>query len=107
MDRLSSRPERTPLDSCPPVERADLLVKEDAVLVANIVVETLPGQAQTVAERMGRIDGMGEASADGDHRVIATWSVPDNDTIEGLSEVLHAFNPEIVEVYPTLVSREE
>lgn len=76
------------------------------MLVANIVVETLPGKARTVAERMGHIKGMGSLSADGDHRVIATWMVPDSDTSEGLSEVLHAMNPEIVQVYPTLAGEE-
>ncbi len=76
------------------------------MLVASIVVETLPGKARAVAERMGHLKGMGALSADGDHRVVATWTVPDNDTVEGLSEVLHAMNPEIVEVYPTLVAEE-
>ena len=76
------------------------------MLVASIVVETLPGMARAVAERMGHLKGMGRLSADGDHRVVATWTVPDNDTVEGLSEVLHAMNPEIVEVYPTLVAEE-
>jgi hypothetical protein len=73
------------------------------MLVANIVVETLPGEAQRVAERMGRLKGMGALSADCDHRVIALWTVPDNDTLEGLSEVLQALNPEIVQVFPTVV----
>lgn len=77
------------------------------MLVANVVVETLPGKALTVAERMGRIQGMEPPSADGDHRVSATWRVPDGDTLEGLSEVLHAMNPEIVEVFPTVVGRED
>ncbi len=76
------------------------------MLVASIVVETLPGKARAVAERMGHLKGMGAHSADGDHRVVATWTVPDNDTVEGLSEVLHAMNPEIVQVYPTLVAEE-
>jgi hypothetical protein len=77
------------------------------VLLANIVVETLPGKAQAVAERMGRLQGMGALAADGDHRVTATWKVHDNDTVEGLSEVLQAMNPEIVQVYPALVGEEE
>jgi len=76
------------------------------MLVANIVVETLPGMARAVAERMGRIQGMVSPSPEGDHRVVATWKVPESDTLEGLSEVLHAMNPEIVEVYPTLVGDE-
>ena len=77
-----------------------------AMMVASIVIETLPGQARTVAERMGRLKGMGPLAADGDHRVLATWTVPDSDTLEGLSEVLQALNPEIVGVSPTPVGEE-
>ena len=77
------------------------------MLVARIVVETLPGKANLVAERMGHITGMASPSAEGDHRVTATWKVPDGDTQEGLSEVLQAFNPEIVHVYPTFVGQED
>jgi hypothetical protein len=77
------------------------------MLVANVVVETLPGKAHTVAERMGSIKGLGSLSADSDHRVSATWRVPDGDTVEGLSEVLQAMNPEIIQVYPTLVGQED
>jgi len=77
------------------------------MLVAKIVVETLPGKASLVAEHMGHIKGMAASSADGDHRVTATWKVPDCDTLEGLSEVLQALNPEIVQVFPTLVGEED
>jgi len=55
---------------------------------------------------MGHIKGMASLSADGDHTVTATWTVPDSDNCEGLCEVLHAMNPEIVEVSPTLVGEE-
>ena len=39
-------------------------------------------------------------SVDGDHRVLATWNVPDgqNPEPEGLSEVLRAMSEEILEV---------
>ena len=73
------------------------------MLVANIVVETLPGKAHTVAERMGSVRGMEGLAADGDCRVTATWKVPNDDALESLCEVLHALNPEIIEVSPTLV----
>ena len=76
-------------------------------MLANIVVETLPGKAQAVAERMGRLKGMGALLAEGDHRVTGTWKVPDWDTVEGLSEVLQAMNPEIVQVYPAFVGEDE
>jgi hypothetical protein len=75
--------------------------------VASIVVETLPGAARTVAERMGHLQGMGSLSADGDHRILAVWRVRDGDTLEGLSEALHAMNPEIVEVFPSLLAEED
>lgn len=77
------------------------------MLVASIVIETLPGHARTVADRMGRLKGMGALAAEGDHRVVATWTVPDCDNLEGLSEVLHALNPEIVEVCPTPIGEDQ
>lgn len=77
------------------------------MLVARIVVETLPGKADLVAEQMGHITGMASLSAEGDHCVTATWKVPDGDTLEGLSEVLQALNPDIVHVYPTFVGQED
>jgi hypothetical protein len=39
--------------------------------------------------------------------VTATWKVPEWDNVEGLSEVLQAMNPEIVQVYPSLVGEED
>jgi hypothetical protein len=77
------------------------------MLVAKIVVETQPGKASLVATHLGLIKGMAGPAADGDHRVTATWKVPDGDTVEGLCEVLQALNPEIVQVYPSLVEEED
>jgi hypothetical protein len=77
------------------------------MLVAKIVVETQPGKATLVATHLGQIKGMAAPSADGDHRVTATWKVPDGDTVEGLCEVLQALNPEILQVYPALVEEDE
>jgi hypothetical protein len=72
------------------------------MLVADLVIETLPGMAPAVGERMGRINGMAGVSAEGDHRIHARWTVQERHTLEGLSEVLQAMNPEIVEVFSTL-----
>jgi hypothetical protein len=75
--------------------------------LAKIEVETLPGRARAVAEDMGHIKGMAGLAASGDHRVVATWSLPDSDNLEGLREVLQALNPDILEVYPTFVGDEQ
>jgi len=77
------------------------------MLIARVVVETLPGHARTVAERMSQLSGMGSLFTESDHRLIADWKVPSTGTTEGISEVLQAMNPEIVVVYPTLVSEED
>jgi hypothetical protein len=77
------------------------------MLVANIVVETLPGKAEAVAERLARLRGMGALAHTGDDRLTAIWKVPDCDNVEGLSEVLQAMNPEIVHVYPAFVGEED
>ncbi len=70
------------------------------MLVTNIVLETQPGRARSVADLMGHIRGVELLSVDGDHRVLVTWNVPDgqNPEPEGLSEVLRAMSEEILEV---------
>lgn len=77
------------------------------MLIARVVVDTLPGTAKTVAARMARLHGMGPPSAENDRRVVAEWRVPSGDNREGIAEVLQAMNPEIVEVHPTLVGEED
>jgi hypothetical protein len=70
------------------------------VLVTNIVLETQPGRARSVADLMGRLQGMELLSVEGDHRVKATFRVPSGQhpEPEGLSEVLRAMSGEILEV---------
>ena len=75
--------------------------------VTNIVLETQPGRARSVADLMGQIRGMGLPTVEGDHRVLATWSIPEghHPEPEGLSEVLRAMSEEILEV--ALLGEEE
>ena len=63
----------------------------------------------TTGRRRRRTNGVngGGAVAESDHRLTADWKVPSTDNTEGISEVLHAMNPEIVVVYPTLMSEED
>jgi hypothetical protein len=77
------------------------------MLITRVVVETLPGHAGTVAERMAHLTGIGSLCAESDCRVVADWKVPSCDTTVGISEVLQAMNPEIIVVYPTLISEED
>jgi hypothetical protein len=70
------------------------------MLKTNVVVETQPGRASSVAEVIGNLRGMEAILVDGDHRVMATWTVPDGQQPEpeGVSEVLRAMSDEILVV---------
>lgn len=70
------------------------------MLRTNVAVLTLPGKARSVADLIGQLKGMELIRVEGDHRVIATWNVPDdhNPEPEGFSEVLRAMSAEILEV---------
>ena len=75
--------------------------------VTNIVLETQPGRAHSVAELMGQVKGMELLSVQGDCRVLATWSIPEGQhpEPEGLSEVLRAMTEDVLQV--ALLGEEE
>ena len=70
------------------------------MLVTNIVLETQPGRARSVADLVGQMKGIALLGVPSDHRVLATWHVPEglNPEPEGLSEVLRAMSEEILGV---------
>ena len=45
------------------------------MLIARVVVETLPGQVRVVAERMALLSGMGSLCTESDHRLIAKQAI--------------------------------
>ena len=70
------------------------------MLVTNIVLETQPGRARSVADFVGQMKGIALLGVPSDDRVLATWQVPEgqNPEPEGLSEVLRALSEEILGV---------
>ena len=68
--------------------------------VTQIILRTQPGRARFVADLMGHVQGMGLLSVEDDHRVRATWTIPDghHPEPEGLSEVLRAMSEDVLEV---------
>ena len=53
------------------------------MFMTSLVVETQPGRTAAVAQRMAHLPGIEVSAAEGDHRVVATWRAPDDDTLEG------------------------
>jgi len=70
------------------------------MLVTSLVLTTRPGRAQSVADLVGRLQGMERLSVEGDRSVLVTWHIPDGQHAEpeGLSEVLRAMSEEILHV---------
>ncbi len=75
--------------------------------VANIIVETQPGKARSVADLISGLKGVELQQVESDHKVLATWCFPEdqNPEPEGVTEVLQAMTGEIVGV--ALVDEEE
>jgi hypothetical protein len=71
------------------------------MIMATVVIETQPGQAFRVAQRMLGIQGLGPLRVADHHRLSGLWWLPEGDTAEGLSEALQAMDPDIVAVIPT------
>jgi hypothetical protein len=73
------------------------------VIVAGVVIETLPGRAPCVAERIGGSRGLRLAGGDGDRHLAAVIEAGDGRTLEAWAEELLRSDDEIVGVFPTYV----
>jgi hypothetical protein len=73
------------------------------VIVAGVIIETLPGQAGPVAARLAGIEGVAIHGGDGDRRLAAVWSAPSGPAFEEEAETLLRADESIVGIYPTFV----
>lgn len=76
------------------------------MLIAGVIVETRPGQAAAVAERLNGVSGLAVQGHDGGHRVAAVWSAPEGAQLETLSRLLVDSQPDVLGVFPTFVGRD-
>ena len=76
-------------------------------VVAGVVVETLPGHARVVAERLGLNPGLSIRGDDGDRRIAAVFTGEDGRGLEALAERLLREDEAIVGLFPTLVARDD
>ena len=75
-------------------------------VIAGVVVETLPGLAAAVAERLGALPGLSVRGDDGDRKVAVVFTGADGAALEALGEELLRADEAIVGVFPTLVGRD-
>ena len=74
------------------------------MIVAGVVIETVPGAAPRVAARLLHEPGLNLQGGDGDRRLAAVFTGPAGGALEALAErLVHAF-PEVIGVFPTYVA---
>ena len=78
----------------------------DRVIVAGVVIETVPGAAPRVAARLLHEPGLELLGGDGDRRLAAMFTGPAGGALEALAErLVHAF-PDVIGVFPTYVAED-
>lgn len=77
------------------------------MVVAGLVIETLPTKARGVAERLGRWPGLEIHGDDGDHRLAAVWTGESGEDLERASEEIIATDDDVLGIFPTFVGQDD
>jgi hypothetical protein len=77
------------------------------VIVAGVVIETVPGAAPRVAARLLREPALDLEGGDGDRRLAAVFTGPDGAALRQLGDRLLAEDPDVLGVFPTFVADED
>jgi nitrate reductase NapAB chaperone NapD len=75
-------------------------------VVAGVVIQTAPGRASKVADRLASIDGLELVGDDGDARLAAVWRAPSGGALERAVEALVRHDEQVLGVFPTFVGSE-
>ena len=77
------------------------------MIVAGILIETVPGAAGRVAARLVVRDDVEVTGGDGDSRVALVCEAADGAALEAFAERLVAQDEEILGVFPTFVGDDQ
>jgi nitrate reductase NapAB chaperone NapD len=73
------------------------------VIVAGVIIETLPGCAAAVAARLASVEGVTIHGGDGDRQLAAVWAASSAGALEDEAEHLLRADESIVGIFPTFV----
>ncbi len=76
------------------------------MVISGVVVETVAGQANAVAARLARVEGVKIAGSDGDHKLATVWHAEDAASLQRAAEQLLASDADILGIYPTFVGND-
>ena len=74
------------------------------MIVAGVVVQTVPSRASAVAHRLSALPGFEVKNTDGDSRIAAVWTGESGEDLEALGEGLVAEDWDILGVFPTFAA---
>ncbi|MCA1732513.1 MAG: hypothetical protein LC732_02800 [Acidobacteria bacterium] len=77
------------------------------MIIAGVVIQTLPGQAPEVAMRLTGVEGLSLRGGDGEDRIAAVWSTETPQSLESLAESLVNTDESILGVFPVFVGDDE
>jgi len=76
------------------------------MIIAGVVIETAPGWAAVVAERLQGCEGLQICGNDGNRRLAGVWEAASSAELERLARELVGSQEDILGVYPTLVAED-
>lgn len=76
------------------------------MVVAGVVIQTLPDRAGAVAERLGSVPGLQVRGDDGDSRIAAVWRGASGEDLEEMGEALVEMDREVLGLFPTFAGEE-
>jgi nitrate reductase NapAB chaperone NapD len=76
------------------------------MIVAGVVIRTLPGSTARVEGRLGRFQGLRVQGSDGEGRLAAVWEGESGRALESFAEELLAADEEVLGVFPVYVGEE-
>lgn len=77
------------------------------MIVAGVVIETVPGAAPRVAARLLKEAGLELHGGDGDRRLAAVFTAPSGADLEAFAERIVRDDAEVLGVFPTYVADED
>jgi len=77
------------------------------VIIAGVIIETLPGRAACVSARLVNIQGLTLHGGDGNSRIAAVWNSGTAQSLEEEVGSLVELDEDVVGVYPTFVAEDE
>ena len=79
---------------------------EQSMIIAGVVIETAPGRAVTVAQRLRGCRGIEICGNDGSRRLAGVWEAASSAELERSARELVRSQEDILGVYPTLVAED-